>query len=236
MTQQVTLYHGDCLEILPTLGDGSVDAVVTDPPYGIGYASSRTTRMNGEQRKSNASFGPDDFDASWLPAAARLLKDGGALYIFTRWDVLNRWAEAIAFTGLLVRQCIIWDKSHWGMGDLRYFGSQVEHILFATKGVHKLLWGKRGGNLWNVWKGRVWSDGFANHPTQKPVELMQKICELSVPVTGIAIDPFMGSGTTGVACMKTGRNFIGIEIERKYYDIAEKRIREAQQQPLLFEG
>jgi site-specific DNA-methyltransferase (adenine-specific) len=218
------LIHGDCLDVLPTLDAGSVDAVITDPPYGIGYASSRTTRNGGGPRISRASFGEDKYDARWLGDAARVLKDGGALYLFTRWDVAHKWREAIEAAGLTVAQRIVWDKSHWGMGDLRYFGSQVEDVLFAVKGIHRLAWDKRQGNLWKVWRGEVWRDGFCDHPTQKPVALMQKMVEYSCPVDGVTLDPFMGTGTTGVACYNTGRRFIGIEKAPHYFQVASDRL------------
>lgn len=223
-----TLYLGDCLEVLPTLAQ--VDAVVTDPPYGISYASSWTTRMSGEPRQCPANFGIDNFDASWLPEAARLLKPSGALYMCSRWDVLHLWKAALDAAGIGVRQRIVWDKRHWGMGDLRYFGSQTEDILFATKNGHSLRWNKREGNLWTLWKGRVWGDGGCEHPTQKPVDLMVKMITLSTDAGCTVLDPFMGSGTTGVACVKTGRKFIGVEIDPTYFDIACKRIEAAQHQ------
>jgi site-specific DNA-methyltransferase (adenine-specific) len=228
-----TLIHGDCLDVLPTLDTGSVDLIVTDPPYGIGYASSRTTRNGGGPRKSRASFGQDVFNAEWLLDAARMLKDGGALYLCTRWDVIHLWRKAIEDAGLSVAQRLVWDKSHWGMGDLRYFGSQIEDVLFAVKGEHRLLWDKRQGNVWKVWRGEVWRDGFCDHPTQKPVALMQKAVELSCPVGGVVLDPFMGSGTTGVACLQTGRRFIGIELDAAYFEIARQRLEAASAQTRL---
>lgn len=233
----VTLHLGDCLEILPTLEAGSVDAVITDPPYGIGYASSRTMRMNGEPRVNDASFGADVFDPRWVALAVPTLCNDGALYAFTRWDVAQSWKQEIESCGLKVHQRIVWDKRHWGMGDLRYYGSQTEDILFASKGAHVLAWEKREGNLWSIWKGYVWSDaGGCQHPTQKPERLISEMITRSCPPGGTVLDPFMGSGTTGVACVQAGRNFIGIEIDPTYYAIAEKRIAEAQLQPALDMG
>jgi site-specific DNA-methyltransferase (adenine-specific) len=231
----VTLYHGDCLEVMRGIPDASVDAVVTDPPYGIGYASSRTTRMDGTPKVARSDFGVDVLDTSWLTEAHRLTRDGGALYVFTRWDVIGEWRDAIRAAGFTVRQRIVWDKRHWGMGDLRYYGSQVEDVLFATKGAHAMLLPKREGNLWSVWKGEVWRDGYEGHPTQKPVALMQKPIEASVSVGGVVLDPFMGVGTTGVACVNTDRDFIGIERDAGYFAIAQKRIEAAQLAPRQLE-
>jgi DNA modification methylase len=103
----------------------------------------------------------------------------------------------------------------------------------AVKGEHRLLWDKRQGNVWKVWRGEVWRDGFCDHPTQKPVALMQKAVELSCPVGGVVLDPFMGSGTTGVACLQTGRRFIGIELDAAYFEIARQRLEAASAQTRL---
>lgn len=222
MTWQVI--EGDALAVMASMPDNSVDLIATDPPYGIGYVSSWTTRMDGSPRVADASFGADVFDASWLAEAARVLRPGGALYLFTRWDVASRWRDAVNATGLKTVQRIVWDKSHWGMGDLRYYGSQTEDVLFAVKGDHRLRWQKREGNVWRVWKGEVWRDGYTGHPTQKPVAVMSRPIEVSCPPGGIVLDPFCGSGSTGVAAQRLGRDFIGIEIDAKWVARARERI------------
>ena len=222
---------GDCLEVMRGLDAGSVDAVITDPPYGIGYASSRTTRMNGEPRKTRANFGADVFDADWIPDAYRVLKDDAYLYCFTRWDVAHLWRDAFLAAGFKMGQRLVWDKAHWKMGDLRHYGSQVEDVLVVYKGGPAMFPGGIGrrGNLFRFSSGYL-PEGQVDHPTQKPVALMTQFVNDSTRPGDLILDPFCGSGTTGVACVQTGRRFIGIEIEEGYADIARARIAKAAEQ------
>lgn len=210
-----------------------MDAVVTDPPYGIGYTSSCTTCMDGTPRKNRNSFGDDIYNAEWISEIYRLLREDTPFYCFVRWDVLHKWKKDIEMAGFKVAQRLVWDKAHWKMGDLRYYGSQLEDILFCRKGAPEMQYRKRTGNLRRYSSGYL-PEGQYDHPTQKPEMLIQEYIVDSTFKGDTILDPFMGSGTTGVACHLTGRNFIGIEISEEYFKIAEKRIKEAQKQPLLF--
>jgi site-specific DNA-methyltransferase (adenine-specific) len=216
------LYLGDCLEILPTLG--KVDAVITDPPYGISYVSA--WRKHGPtEMLANDDAAPLDSVAGMASG----LVDGGALYLATRFDVAAQWNAAIRDAGLTLKTPIFWDKGNHTSGDLEGdFGAQVEIFIFAHKGRH-LLRGRRLANLW-----RVARESAGDHPTPKPVALIERMVSCSTDQAGTILDPFMGSGTTGVACMNLGRKFIGIEIEPKYFDIACRRIEDAQRQSRLF--
>jgi len=217
--------HCSAETLLDALPDEYIDAIITDPPYGIEYESSRTTRMDGTSRATSGTFGKDEFDAGWLPNAARVLKSGGALYLFTRWDVAHRWKDAIESAGLKVVQRIVWDKCHWGMGDLRYFGSQVEDILFAVKCDHPLRWDKRGGNVWRENSRQLfYKEGNYDHPTQKPVNLMARAVILSTDAGDVVADPFCGSGSTLVAAQKLGRHFVGCDVEAYYVEMSRARL------------
>jgi len=232
----VTLYRGDCLEVLPTLAVGSVDAVITDPPYGIGYVSSRTTRPDGTPRKKANSFGEDKFNANWIPDVFRICRNDACMYCFTRWDVMPCWKDAIEQAGFKIKQRLIWNKCHWKMGDLRYYGSQIEDILFAVKGTPKMHWEHRTGNLFSSSSSAYLPGGQYDHPTQKPEIIMRQFVTDSTQEGATILDPFMGSGTTGVACVQTGRRFVGIEIDQQYFDVAAKRISDALNQPRLFDN
>ena len=194
-----TLYLGDCLEILPTLG--KVDAVVTDPPYGI--IANKMTLCNGKK----------DFfrGKSWdehAPDVLHLL-DIGKYHIF--------WGGNY-FDGLpKTNDWLIWDKV------------QPDSVSFSGA---ELAWSDIGRNA-RVYRHH-WGDEDKQHPTMKPISLMQWCLGL-LPFSETILDPFMGSGTTGVACANLGRKFIGIEIEPKYFDIACRRIELAYKQPRLFE-
>ena len=208
----VTLYHGDCLEVLKTLEPGSVDAVVTDPPYGIGVDTSWLSALNVKRGKPRCK------------SDAQLVGDDGSLGLdwlagFARWVVFGfPYIAPSSATGWLV-----WDK--WPGVNGGGIGSPVEMAVTNC-------W--KGFRMARVlWAGyyRAAGEKRYEHPTQKPEELMRQVLDKAkLPEGATVLDPFMGSGTTGVACVQTGRNFIGIEIDRGYYEIAEKRIREAQAQ------
>lgn len=220
---------GDCLEVMPTLDRAAIAAVITDPPYGIGYASSWTTRPDGTPRRKRPSFGPDVFDPRWLCELDRLTKADAMLYCFTRWDMIDKWRGAIEAAGFKMKQRLIWDKRHWKMGDLRYYGSQIEDVLFCIKGAPSMQWPKRSGNLFSSSSAYL-PEGQFDHPTQKPEIILRRFVEDSTQPGDLVLDPFCGSGTTGVACVQTGRRFIGIEIDPGYADIARARIAKAAEQ------
>ena len=207
-----TLYLGDCLEILPTLD--KVDAVVTDPPYGIAASSS----WNGKHGDSRIK---GDSDTSVRDAA--LAVSANQKIVFGSWK-RERPAET--------RAILIWDKTERaGMGDLSFpWKPNTEEIYIIGDGFSG---DKRCGSVLRYTPhlpcvGLVME---TDHPYQKPAELM---IHLVSRTQGVVVDPFMGSGTTGVACANLGRKFIGIEIERKYFDIACERIEAAYAQGRLF--
>jgi DNA modification methylase len=208
----VTLYNADCLDILPTLGQ--VDAVVTDPPYGIsvdtGWLSALNVKRGKPANKSDDLLVNDDgsLDVRWL-------------YGFKRWLVFGYpYIQAPLATGWL-----IWDK--WPGVNGGGLGNPVE--MAATNS-----W--KGFKMLRVlWAGYYRDAGEVRyeHPTQKPLRLIREIIETITQPGDLVLDPFMGSGTTGVACVRTGRRFIGIEIDPGYFAIAQRRIAEAQLQPSL---
>jgi DNA modification methylase len=221
-----TLYLGDCLEILPTLP--KVDAVVTDPPYGIDIASRSTIGATGKNSgrhqlgaRAINQYAISDWDQSGLSRK--------------QWDAIRAIAD------------------HW----IIWGGNHLADVLGASSGV--LIWDKKCKNGWDdtfsemeiawtnaitrakgfrhLWAGALRaSEPSANtreHPTQKPIVLMEW-CVGFLPHAPVILDPFMGSGTTGVACANLGRKFIGIEIEPRYFDIACRRIETAYAQGGLF--
>jgi DNA modification methylase len=210
-----TLYLGDCLEVLPTLA--GVDAVVTDPPYGIAWT--KPFIANGNSRAHDGIANDQDCSArdAALAYADRAIVFGSFLAPFPQ----------------NTKQVLIWHKP----GDSGLFGTvagyrrDVEPIFLVGE------WPAEPVNRSSVLRGIAQFRGHTaeatgSHPHAKPVDLLEKLIE---PVVGQTIlDPFMGSGTTGVACMRLGRRFIGIEIEPKYFDIACERIENAQRQERLF--
>ncbi len=232
LAEGIEIYCGDCLEVLPTLAANSVDTIITDPPYGIGYASARQTRLNGLPRKNKANFGIDIFDASWIPLIFHILRPNTLCFCFSRWDVIGKWKEAFELSGFKIVQRLIWDKCHWKMGDLRFYGSQIEDILLCRKGTPEMFRGgkDRRGNIFR-YSSAFLPEGQVDHPTQKPVSLIVKFISDGCIQSTLVLDPFMGSGTAGVAAIHTGRKFIGIEIDKNYYMIAKQRLLKALMQP-----
>ena len=207
---EVTLYLGDCLEILPTLS--GVDAVVTDPPYGIGW-----------QPRVNHQDQPWDDDVAFDPSPFLLIGRyqlfWGGQYFASRLPDQEGW--------------LTWVKrpvSHDFSNDFR---------SYATTELAWRNWGKPRF-IAHVWDGGMRAGSSENrtfcHPSQKPIEVMAWCVRQLPDDAQTVLDPFMGSGTTGVACANLGRRFIGIEIEEKYFDIARRRIADAwASRPRLFD-
>jgi site-specific DNA-methyltransferase (adenine-specific) len=214
---------------------GSVDAVITDPPYGIHYASSWTTRPDGTPRQTGASFGDDVYNPLWMAEIARVMATDSLAYVFVRWDVAHVFRRDAEAAGLVCVQRMIWDKRHWGMGDLRYYGSQTEDALLFRKGAPMLRSEKRMGNLWACPSKAYFPEGVYDHPAQKPLDVIIEWVQHASDPGDLVFDPFMGSGTTGVAAIQEGRRFIGCELDETYFEIARKRIADAQARPRLFE-
>ena len=204
-----TLYLGDCLEIMPGLG--MVDAVVTDPPYGIGEAKGKNKSRT--KLALATDYGVSDWDDQpCSPAAIELMHSVSKHQIIFGGNYFQ----------LPPTSCwLIWDKQN--SGD---FADAEMAWTNLKKAVRLIQW------RWNgmIRKG----DDIRQHPTQKPLGVMEW-CLSHVPDAETILDPFMGSGTTGVACAKLGRKFIGIEIDEGYFDIACKRIEQAYAQPSLFD-
>ena len=195
-----TLYLGDCMDILPTLP--KVDAVITDPPYGIGIT------------KSNRL------------AVSRGMGGG-------TWDDAPPDAATISAVVAAGEQAILWGGNYFGLPPARCFliwDKQNEGRDFADV---ELAWTNLDA-VARIFRMRPMNmDGGKLHPTQKPEALMRWCIDKT---TGLVLDPYMGSGSTGVACMHLGRPFIGIEREPKYFDIACRRIEQAYKQRPLFEA
>jgi site-specific DNA-methyltransferase (adenine-specific) len=212
--------------------------IVADPPYGIKYRSHRTRsrtvgirEYNGKSaiqrtRRAVELFDDAVVDTSWLIPAFNSLKDGGAMYLFTRWDVCHHWHKAAQQAGFKVVQRLVWDKAHWGTGDLRYYGSMTEDVLFCVKGLHSLRWDKRSGNIWRVpAQGGITQDlskdGGYRHPTQKPVALFKKLIIYSSDPGDLVIDPFTGSGAACIAAQRLHRRFVGCDISPTFAQAAQ---------------
>lgn len=205
-----TLYLGDCMEVLPTLP--KVDAVITDPPYGIGESSKKVASRG--KLAAPKDYGHFDWDKAPPPDALI--------------DALREMSQYQAFFGgnyfrLPPSSCwLVWDKLN---GDNDFADCELCWTNWP-KAVRRITW------RWNGMLRQGNEERY--HPTQKPLEVMKWAIQLC-PKADTVLDAFMGSGTTGVACLQLGRKFIGIEREPKYFDIACRRIEQAAKQGQLFE-
>jgi DNA modification methylase len=205
-----TLYLGDCLEILLTLD--KFDAIVTDPPYGMNFQSQfRLIKHIKIENDKTCDLANEVIN--WA-----LENTNHSIYAFGRWDNLYEYPKP--------KSLITWVKNNWSMGDLKHEHGRQTEVIFFYNGKNHFFVNNRPTDVLQYART---TNKF--HPTEKPVGLMEAVCSWT---NGIILDPFMGSGSTGVACMNMGKTFIGIEKEQKYFDIACKRIENAYRQEKLF--
>jgi len=237
-----TLYLGDCLEVMPALPDAAIDMIWTDPPYGHsnhdGDWNSRLNEVRGIEGKPIAN---DDADGmrrvvdGMLVEASRVLKPdccccccccgGGGPRPTFAWV-----ADRMDRDGLTFFHSVIWDKKNPGLG-WRY-RRQHEMVMVSHRAGGKLSWADQNVTARNVFS--LMPPREREHPNEKPLGLVDHFIRLHTVYGDIVCDPFMGSGTTGVACAKLGRKFIGIELHEPYFDIACRRIEDAYRQPDMF--
>ena len=205
----------DAIEYMQKFPDESMDLVLTDPPYGISYQSSWTSD------KSKPISSDWNFQiAPLMTEISRVLKPDRAAYIFTRWDVYPIWVSALP-ANLQMKNLIIWNKNNHTSGDLTgNFGFKYECIMFLTKG-KPVLQSTRYPNVWDF--SRV-SHAKSLHPSEKPVPLLQRCIESSTSEGDSIIDPYCGSGTTGLAAKSIGRNAYLSDIDPSYVNISRKRL------------
>ena len=223
----LNLYNGDCLEFLPTLGDESIDLIVTDPPYRTtarGSAGNSGGMLQTTLNKQGLVFEHNDIEPpDYAPEFYRLLKDGSHCYVMTNHVNLISMLNSFTQAGFHFIKSLIWKKDNRIMGT--FYMSQFEYILFFRKGVGIPINNCGTSDVLEVPNNKYKGvDGKNLHDTEKPVELMKILIENSSKPGDVVCDPFMGIGGTGVACQITGRSFIGVELDEKYFAVAEDRI------------
>ena len=223
------LYKGDCLEVMDKLIEEGVkvDAIITDPPYNISRDNNFKT-----MGRAGIDFGEwdKDFDLTgWIKYCEPLLKKGGNIVIFNSWKNMSYIVESLEKNGFEIKDLIRWKKTNaMPRNRDRRFITDYEVAVWAVK---------KGGR----WTFNRLSDTYeipeilggltpksekvnGGHPTQKPVYVMKWLLERLTNEGDLILDPFMGSGSTGVACMNLNRKFIGIELDEKYFNIAKERM------------
>lgn len=216
---------GDCLELMKEIPDGSVDLIVTDPPYktitGGDSDGKNSVRpkgvLSGNRKLFEHQFGLSISD--WMSEIYRVLKQGSHCYIFTNSLNLKDMIVESEKCGFHLHNILVWEKNNCTPS--QYYMKNCEYIIFLRKGrakyINNIGDSKTVHFFNNIKGGKV-------HPTQKPVELLEFYIKNSSLEGDTVFDPFMGSGSTGVAAKNCGRNFIGFELDEKYFKIAEERL------------
>lgn len=212
------LKQGDCLELMKEIPSGSVDLIYTDPPYCVGASSSGL-------KSSFADFSLIvPFFREMFGEWQRILKEDGHCYISTDWRTYPI-LYPVLIKYFCIRNCIVWDYDWIKCG--AFYRFRHEFIIFATKGKSQRTFSTYEADIWKI-RCINFADKNKLHSSQKPIELCEKIIKNSSNEGETVLDCCMGSGSTGVACVKTGRNFIGYELDEKYFEIAQKRIADAE--------
>lgn len=226
-----TIYLADCREILPTLT--GVDLALTDPPYlvtsgGFGALEGGFGGWIKDSYDNKGAIVSCDLEwAEWLNLIPNTLSENAHVYIFSNDRNLSIARGAAEAAGLKFHRLLIWDKR--AALPNRWYQQTCEFVLFMRKGKAFMINDPSSKALQSIFQ-RDQSD----HPTEKPVSLCQLYIENSTARGGLVCDPFMGSGTTGVAALRSGRRFVGIEITQQWFDVACKRLEAALAEPSLF--
>ncbi|MFZ5815312.1 MAG: DNA-methyltransferase [Bacillota bacterium] len=232
-----TLIEGNCLQVMQQMDSNTIDAVIADPPYssgGLTHAERTADPIKkyilGSTRRTYATFAGDNRDQRswtlwmtlWLSEAARLLRQGGRVYVFSDWRQLPATTDAVQAAGLIWRGIIPWDKGRGARAPhTGYHRHQCEYVVFATQGRCEKLPPGMGGPFDGCIRATV--PQAKRHPTEKPGGAIAPLVS-TVPLGGVILDPFAGSGTTLEEAVRAGRRAIGIEIEPHYCDVIRHRM------------
>lgn len=205
------IYNTDCIQGIKAIPDKSVDVVITDPPYGVGFKKSGEPYLAGD----NVNLLP-----IILPEIYRVLKDDGAVFIFSGTPKLQEFLLSVQMY-FKMHNIIIWNKINpiYPKSNA-HFRLQYEPIIYATKGLHYL----KSTKCSDIIEAKIPRGKTRIHPTQKPVGVINEIIQSLDDSKSIILDPFMGSGTTAISCIKNNKNYIGFEINKEWFDKSIKRI------------
>lgn len=213
--ENMTLLKGDCLKLLKDIPDGNIDAIITDPPYCIGVSSNGCKSSVAD----NSLLIP--FWETLFREYKRVLKEGAPLYINTDWRTYPMIYEV--FCGCFdMRNLIVWDYMRMKAGI--HYRFSYELIIYGIKGKRKRMFSPSETDIWRIKCINYTDKKNRLHKAQKTVELVERMILNDTHEGDLVLDSFMGSGTTGVACKNTGRRFIGMELDAKYFEVAKNRI------------
>ena len=221
------IINENAIEFMKALGNESIDLIVTDPPYKItarGNAGNSGGMMQKKLSMQGKIFKHNDIKPiDYIPEFYRLLKDGSHCYIMTNHVNLQEMLNVATECGFHFIKSLVWNKGNKIMG--RFYMSQFEYILFFRKGKGKKINKCGTADILNVPNKKTKDENGKNlHDTEKPVELMKILVENSSQVGELVLDPFVGIGATAIACKELDRQYIGVELDEHYYNIAVNRI------------
>ena len=239
----VKLYKGDCINILDDIEAKSIDMIFADPPYflsngGITCKSGKMSNVDkGDWDKVSTFEEKYRFNNEWISKCKRVLKDNGTMWISGTIHNIYVVGFVLEELGFKILNNITWQKTNPPPNmSCRYFTHSTETILWAQKNDKKshhffnyelMKTLNAGKQMKDVWTGSLTKPSekkCGKHPTQKPEYLLERIIQASTVPGDIVLDPFCGSGTTGVVANRLGRNFIGIDLSEEYLQITKKRL------------
>ena len=237
---EIRLYNQDCIVTMETLKQDSIDLILTDPPYNIGnFMKDRDTNLNKMRNNFFATAGWDNmqFDEwttsmdSFFKSASRVIKKGGAMIVFMAIIKVETIIQLAEKNGFYYKTTGIWHKKNPMPRNMNlHFVNSTEAWVYFTYGTRTGTFNNNGHVLHDFVETSVtpYSERkYGKHPTQKPESLMRHFVTILSNEGDWILDPFMGSGTTGVVSKKTNRNFVGVELSKDYFDIAKHRIEES---------
>ena len=233
----INLYNDNCIEAMKSIGDNTIDLIITDPPYNLGnFMKDRDTNLKKMRDNFFGDAGWDNMEWSesmeqFFESAARVMKKGGSIIVFMAIIKVETVIKLAEKYGFYYKTTGIWHKKNPMPRNMNlHFVNSTEAWIYFTYKTRTGTFNNNGAVLHDFVETSVTPNGerkYGKHPTQKPESLMRHFVDVLSNVDDNILDPFMGSGTTGVAAKKAGRNFIGIELSKEYFDMASQRIQEA---------
>ena len=241
--ERLQLYNDDCFNILPKIQENSVDCIITDPPYflsnnGITCKSGKMVSVNkGRWDKRNGFDEVYNFNLGWIEESYRILKEGGTLWVSGTYHNIYTIGSIIdSIEDFRILNNITWVKPSPPPNlSCRFFTHSTETVLWIRKGkkskhtfdydlMKKTNNGKQMKDVWTIGRPKKIEKEFGKHPTQKPEEIIERMILSSTKENDLILDMFNGVGTTGVVSVRNNRKYIGIELEKDYFNISKKRI------------
>jgi len=240
--RHLRLYQGDCLEILSSIPESSVDLVFADPPYFLSnggitcHAGKMVSVHKGDWDKSQGPAANHEFNTAWLAACQRVLKPHGSIWVSGTSHVIHSVGFAMQQLGFKLLNDISWVKPNPPPNlSCRYFTHATETLIWAAKDKksrhtfnYKLMKeanrGKQMKSVWEIRPPESWEKKFGKHPTQKPVALLERILLASTNEGDLVLDPFLGGGTTLVAAFRLRRHALGCELSAEFLTLGFRRL------------